>query len=100
MLLTISDAKKYAIEKVQELTWEEVDNTEKEIIETIIEEDITEKIYSIVSEEEIENAKFASEAELEWYLFHKIPNYSKLLEDTVINFLSEYLSEDDEEETE
>lgn len=100
MLLTINDAKQYAIEKVKELTWEEIDETEKEIIETIIEEDITEKIYDIVSEEDITNAQLGSEEELEWFLFNKIPNYSKLLEETVVNFLSEYLSEEEDEDNE
>lgn len=102
MLLTINDAKEYAVEKVKELTWEEIDETEIEVIDTIIEEDITEKIYDIVSEKEIEDAQLGSEEELEWYLFNKIPNYSTLLEETVINFLTEYLAEeeDSEEETE
>lgn len=97
MLKTLSEAKNYAIKKVEELTWEEIDDTEKAIIETTIEEDMSEKIYSIVSEEEIENEKLANEEELEWYLFHKIPNYTTLLEETTINFLTEYLTPDEEE---
>ena len=96
MLKTLSEAKNYAIKKIEELTWEEIDDTEKAIIETTIEEDMSEKIYSIVSEEEIENEKLTNEDDLEWYLFHRIPNYTTLLEETTINFLTEYLSPDDE----
>lgn len=96
MLLTINDAKKYAIEKVKELTWEEIDETEKEIIETIIEENITEKIYEIVSEEKIANANLTSEELLEWYLFQRIPNYSNILEETTTDFIANYLTDDEE----
>jgi hypothetical protein len=41
----------------------------------------------------LEKARLSSEEDVDWYLFHKIPNYITLLEETTKDFLTEYLSE-------
>ena len=98
MLLTLNEAKKYAIEKVAQLTGEEIDEEEREIIEMALEQDFFDKVSEIVSEEELLEAHLGSPEEMDGYLFHKIPNYTTLLEETTIAFLSDYLSEEEEEE--
>jgi hypothetical protein len=98
MLISLNEAKKYAIEKVAQLTGEEIDDEEKDIIEMALEQDFFDKISEIISEEELEKAMLTTPEELDGYLFHRIPNYTTLLEETTIAFLSDYLSEEEEEE--
>lgn len=93
MLKTLAEAQEYAIKKVQQFTGEEPNATEKLIISEEIEEAFFEKVGDYVTEEDIEAAKLETAEQLEGYLFHKLPNYMALLEDTVAEFLSEYLSE-------
>jgi len=44
MLTTLSQAKKYAIEKIEELTSEKVDSMEQAVVETAIEQNFFDKI--------------------------------------------------------
>ena len=69
-----------------------VDETEKAIVSTLLEEKFFDKIWSIISDEEIEALKAENEEDLEWKLFYKIPNYVSLLEETTAELLTEYLS--------
>ncbi|MEI7562357.1 MAG: hypothetical protein WCJ39_01155 [bacterium] len=98
MLVSLNEAKKYAIEKVAELTGEEIREEEKDIIEMALEQDFFDKVSEIISEEELEKALLTSPEEMEGYLFHRIPNYTTLLEEVTIEFLSDYLSEEEEED--
>ena len=93
MLVSLTEAKKYAIEKVTEISGEDVTKEERDLIETGLEEDFFEKISGIINEEELEKARLISTEEVDGYLFHKFPNYTTLLEETTTAFLSEYLSE-------
>lgn len=92
MLVSLTDAKAYAIQKVAELTNEEVTAEEKDLIESALEADFFDKISDIVSDEELEQAKLTAPEEVDGYLFHKIPNYTTLLEETTSDFLTDYLS--------
>lgn len=93
MLKTLAEAKEYAIKKVEDLTGEKVDDTEKAIIETEIEEDFFEKISGKVDEAELEEAKLTSPEAVDGYLFIKIPDYVTILEEVTTDFLAEYLSQ-------
>ncbi|MEI8091936.1 MAG: hypothetical protein WCG98_07170 [bacterium] len=93
MLKTLNEAKEYALLKVAELTGETVDETEKAIIETEIEESFFYRIEEFVNEEELEKAKLTSPEDLDGYLFHKVPKYATILEEVTTDFLAEYLSE-------
>ena len=96
MLTSLNEAKKYAIEKVAQLTGEEIREEEKDIIEMALEQDFFDKVSEIISEEEFEKAMLTTPEELDGYLFHKIPNYTNILEEVTIEFLSDYLSEEEE----
>ena len=93
MLNTLAEAKEYAIQKIEEFTKETMEDIEKDIVKTSLEEDFFDKIEDQIDEEELEKARLSSEEDMDWYLFHKIPNYITLLEETTKNFLTEYLSE-------
>ena len=93
MLISLNEAKKYAVEKVEKFTGEEVIPDERDLIEMGLENNFFDNISDIVSDEEIEKAKLTSSGEVEGYLFHKITNYTNILEETTSEFLSDYLSE-------
>lgn len=93
MLRSINDAHEFIIQEVEKITEEKVDMTEKAILEDLFEENFFEKIESIVDDEELQKAKLKSQEELEGYLFHKIPNYLTLLEESATEVLADYLSE-------
>ena len=93
MLISLKEAKKYAIEKVAEFTGEEVDNYEKDLIEMGLENNFFDKVEDVVDEKELEQAKLVSPEEVDGYLFHKIPNYTTILEETTSEFLTDYLSD-------
>ena len=92
MLRSLAEAKEFALEKVQELAQDDFSEQERYLIEFELEDRFYTLLESLVSEEEIENAMFASQEELDAYLFHRVPNYLTLLEQTTIEFLSDYLS--------
>lgn len=94
MLKTLTEAKEYAITKIQNLTNETIDNDEKTLIEDFLEERFFEKVSDLVDEEKVEQKKLASEEELEGYLFHEIPNYTTVLEEVTAERLSEYLAQE------
>ena len=98
MLRTLSDAKAYAIEKITELTEETISLEEKFIIEDTIEWIFREKISQIVSDEELATIQATTPEEVEAALFHRIPNYVTLLEETTAEFMASYLLDDEEGE--
>jgi len=89
----MNEAHEFIIEEVEKITGENVDDTEEAILEDLLEEAFFEKIGDIVSEEELENAQVKDDKELESFLFHRVPNYLTLLEETVTEVLADYLSE-------
>lgn len=92
MIQTLSQAKEYMVDRVQKITGETVDDAEEAIISTLLEEKFYDKIWALVSEEEMESLQAEDEAELEWKLFYKIPNYVSILEETTAEVLADYLS--------
>ena len=92
MITRLDDAKNYAIEQVKRFAEEGLFPDEELIIETGAEEKFFEKIEGLVSEEEFAQAQAKNSEELESYLFHRIPNYVTLLQETTAEFLAEYLS--------
>jgi len=97
MIKTLSEAKEYMFDRIEKISWETVDETEKAIVSTFFEEKFFDKIWSIISDEEIEALKAENEEDLEWKLFYKIPNYVSLLEETTAEFLAEYLNPESDE---
>lgn len=93
MLRSIDEAHEFIAQEVEKLTWEKVDENEKMILEELFEDSFFDKIGDVITEEEIENEKLKDANELEWFLFHKIPNYLTLLEETAKEVITEYLSE-------
>jgi len=92
MIQTLSQAKKYMLDRIEKMTWETVNETEKEIVSTLLEEKFYDKIWTLISEEGIESLQAENEEELEWKLFYKIPNYVSILEETTAEVLADYLS--------
>lgn len=93
MLSSINDANEFIVHEVEKTEKEQVDMTERAILEDLLEESFFEKIEHIVNEEEFQKAKLKSPEELEGFLFHKVPNYLTLLEEATTEVLSDYLSE-------
>jgi hypothetical protein len=58
-----------------------------------LEETFFEKIWDIVSEQELEEAPIENDKDLESFLFNRVPNYLTLLEEAVTEVLADYLSE-------
>lgn len=92
MIQTLAQAREYMFDRIQEISGEDVQTTEKEILTTLLYEEFYEKIWFIIGEEELESIQAEDEKELEWILFYKIPNYVSLLEECTAKILAEYLS--------
>ena len=92
MIQTLNEAKEYIFDRIQKISGDIVNDTEKAIVSTLLEENFYEKIWSVISDEEIESLQVWDETELEWKLFYKIPNYVTLLENSVAEVLTDYLS--------
>lgn len=93
MLRSIDEAHEFIAQEVAKLTGEELDETELAILEDLFEDTFFEKIWDIVTEEEIEDQKLENADELEGFLFHRVPNYLTLLEETATEVIADYLSE-------
>jgi len=92
MLKTLEEAKTYAIDRVSQIEGEGLNETEKQLIQTELENLFYEKISTVVSDEEIENLQAENQEDLEWKLFYKVPNYVSLVEETTAEFLTNYLA--------
>ena len=92
MIQTLNQAKEYMFDRIQKISGETVNETEKAIVSTLFEEKFYDKIWTLVSEEEMESFQAKDEAEFEWKLFYKIPNYVSILEETTAEVLADYLS--------
>ena len=92
MLKTLEEAKIYAIDRVSQIEGEDLIETEKQLIQTELENLFYEKISTVVSDEEIENLQAENQEDLEWKLFYKVPNYVSLVEETTAEFLANYLA--------
>ena len=100
MLKTINEAKNYAIDRISQIEGEDLIETEKLLVQTELENLFLEKLSKVISNEEIEELQAENQEDLEWKLFYKVPNYSGLLEDTTAEFLTDYLSSDEEDDEE
>ncbi len=100
MLKTINEAKNYAIDRISQIEGEDLIETEKLLVQTELENLFLEKLSKVISNEEIEQLQAENQEDLEWKLFYKVPNYSSLLEDTTAEFLTDYLSSDEEDDEE
>lgn len=96
MLTTLSQAKTFVHEKIAEYL--PLEDIEKDILDTLLEENFFTKIEPFVSEQEIEGQHFEKEEDLDSYLFHKIPNYITLLEETTAETITDYIINDQETE--
>ena len=92
MLKTLKEAKTYAIDRVSQIEGEDLVETEKQLIQTELENLFYEKVSTVVSDEEIENLQVENQEDLEWKLFYKVPNYVNLVEETTAEFLANYLA--------
>ncbi len=92
MLKTLKEAKTYAIDRVSQIEGEDLVETEKQLIQTELENLFYEKVSTVVSNEEIENLQVENQEDLEWKLFYKVPNYVNLVEETTAEFLANYLA--------
>ena len=92
MLKTLEEAKTYAIDRVSQIEGEDLIETEKQLIQTELENLFYEKISTVVSDEDIENLQAENQEDLEWKLFYKVPNYVSLVEETTAEFLANYLA--------
>ncbi|AHB40830.1 TPA: hypothetical protein DIC40_07060 [Patescibacteria group bacterium] len=96
MLTTLSQAKTFVHEKIAEYL--PLENIEKDILDTLLEETFFAKIENIVSEQDIENQHFEKEEDLDAYLFHKIQNYTTLLEEATAETITDYIINDQDSE--
>jgi hypothetical protein len=65
MLNTLAEAKEYAIQKIEEFTKETMEDIEKDIVKTSLEEDFFDKIEDQIDEEELEKARLSSEEDVD-----------------------------------
>ena len=100
MLTTLQVAKEYALDRISQITWEELVNTERMVIQTSLEDKIRNKLYEFISDDEIDALKALNDDDLEGKLFYKIPNYINIIGDTTAQFLAEYLSSEIKDEQE
>lgn len=91
MLTTLSQAKTFLHEKISE--YFPLEDIEKDTLDTLLEESFFEKVQNLVSEKEIEDQNFENEEDLDAYLFHKIPNYTTILEETTAETITDYLTD-------
>lgn len=92
MLQSLQDAKTYARDRVALIAGEELSEVEKDLIAFELEERFFAKLVLVIDEEEFAKAQAQTDEELEGFLFHRIPNYLTLLEETTLEFLADYLS--------
>lgn len=92
MLQSLQDAKTYARDRVALIAGEELSEVEKDLIAFELEERFFAKLVLVIDEEEFAQAQAQTDEELEGFLFHRIPNYLTLLEETTLEFLADYLS--------
>ena len=92
MLKTLEEAKIYAIDRVSQIEGEDLIETEKQLIQTELENLFFDKLSTMVPDEEIENLQAENQEDLEWKLFYKVPNYVSLVEETTAEFLANYLA--------
>lgn len=92
MLQSLQDAKQYARDRVALIAGEEISDEEKDLIEFELEDRFFGKLVLLVDDSEFQQAQAQTDEELEGFLFHRVPNYLTLLEQTTIEFLSDYLS--------
>jgi type III secretory pathway lipoprotein EscJ len=65
MLKTLKEAKTYAIDRVSQIEGEDLVETEKQLIQTELENLFYEKVSTVVSDEEIENLQVENQEDLE-----------------------------------
>jgi type III secretory pathway lipoprotein EscJ len=65
MLKTLEEAKNYAIDRVSQIEGEDLIETEKQLIQTELENLFYEKISTVVSDEDIENLQAENQEDLE-----------------------------------
>nr|MBR6100320.1 hypothetical protein [bacterium] len=65
MLKTLEEAKIYAIDRVSQIEGEDLIETEKQLIQTELENLFYEKISTVVSDEDIENLQAENQEDLE-----------------------------------
>lgn len=94
MLQTLSQAKAFAQNKIAEYQKGSLEDVEKDILDTLLEDAFFEKIEKLISEEAIEEKRLESEDALDAFLFHTIPNYTTLLEETTAEVIADYLMEE------
>lgn len=97
MLVWLTDAKNYAISRIETLTDEKVEDTERQLVGTLLEATFFEKIKGKVDEDELEKLKLTSAELVDGYLFDKIPDYTTILEEVTVDWLSDYLSEEEDD---
>jgi hypothetical protein len=76
------------------LTDEKVGDTERQLVETLLEATFFDAIKDKIDEKELETLKLTSADQVDGYLFNKIPNFTTLLEEVTTDRLSDYLSEE------
>jgi len=91
MITSLKSANEFTIQQIEKMTKETLDETEKGILEVLLENAFFEKIEWLVTEQEIEEKKLENEDALDAYLFHKIPNYTTLLEESTTEVITDYL---------
>lgn len=92
MLVWLQDAKNYAISSIEGLTQEKVDDVEKQLVETLLENTFFDAIKDKVDEAELKQLNLTSAEEVDGYLFNKIPDFTTILENVTTTRLAEYLS--------
>ncbi|EKD24639.1 MAG: hypothetical protein ACD_80C00180G0013 [uncultured bacterium (gcode 4)] len=92
MISRLSEASKYLQEKINDLS---KDKVMPEVIDTILEERFMEKIEPLLTQEDLKMIRDNEDDEkfAENYMIHKVRNYQTLLEETVKEIVTEYITE-------
>lgn len=91
-MMNLEDAKQYIFDRLRGIEGEELSETEQSLIALEFEERFFAKIEGVVREEEFAQMRAQTPQELDAKLFYLLPNYVNLVEETVQEFMVEYLS--------
>lgn len=97
MLLSLTDAKQYVYEKVEQFTSEQITEEEKAVIGSSLELLFFSKIEWMIPEW-MDDVQMEDVNQLDAYMFNNIPKYATVLEETTAEFLSDYLVQEEESE--
>lgn len=100
MITSLEQGAEYILDTIREAEKESVEDLDKDMIMSVLEDAVITKLEDQLTVEMIDELELHEEEVwfLESYLGHKIKNYYTILNDTITEILTEYLSPDEEDD--